>query len=122
MSEQDELPTTLEVPLASLAELAVECWRLERGGGGAQPPAPDARTRHVARRLARFLDERGLAFVDLTGRPHDPGLAAEVLDVVEDKGLPPGSAFVEETVSPVVLWRGRVLRHAQVIVRKSSRQ
>lgn len=115
MSEQDELPPTLAVPLASLAELAVECWRLEQG-----PGAQDPRARHVARRLARFLDERELSFLDLTGRPHDAGLAAEVLDVVHDAGLPPGAAFVAETVSPVVLWRGRVLRHAQVIVRKAS--
>ena len=116
MSDTDELPRALEVPLASLAELAVEWWRLELGGGG--PPA-DARTRHVARRLGRFLGERGLACVDLTGRPHDDGLAAEVLDVIRDDRLPPGAAVVEETVSPVVLWRGRVVRHAQVIVRKN---
>ncbi len=122
MNNPDELPQALEVPLASLAELAVEWWRLELWASGPQAGMGDARTRHVARRLGKFLEGRGLSCVDLTGRPHDAGLAAEVLDVIHDDALPPGAAVIEETVSPVVLWRGRVLRHAQVIVRKSGRQ
>jgi hypothetical protein len=114
----DELPQTLHVSLSSLAELAVEWWRLERWAGGSDDSSPQAR--HVARRLGRFLSEHGLEVLDVTGRPYEPGLAVEVLDAFEDARLPRGSQVVDETVAPVVLYRGAVIRHGQVIVRRND--
>ena len=113
----DELPVTLEVPLASLAELAVECWRLERWAGEATESPPQAR--HVARRMKSFLDAHGLEVLDVTGRAYEPGLAVEVLDAYADAALPAGAKVIDETVSPIVLWRGAVVRHGQVVIRKS---
>jgi hypothetical protein len=120
MQTPAELPQTLEVPLSSLVELAVEWWRLDRWANGPRADGEAAHARHVARRLGKFLDERGLSVLDLTGRPHDDGLAAEVLDVIHDAGLPRGSALVDETVSPLVLWRGAVVRHGHVIIRRNK--
>jgi hypothetical protein len=109
----DQLPDSLEVPLSSLAELAVDWWRLERRAGSDDAAS---HARHAARRLGKFLSERGLSVVDLTGRPYEPGLAVEVVDVV---GAGDGGAeVIEETVAPVVLWRGSVVRHGQVVVRR----
>ena len=113
----DELPQALNVALSSLAELAVEWWRLERWAGGSDDSSPQAR--HVARRLGRFLSEHGLEVLDVTGRAYEPGLAVEVLDAFEDKRLAPGAQVVDETVAPVVLFRGAVVRHGQVIVRRN---
>ena len=108
----DQPPDSLEVPLSSLAELAVDCWRLERWAGAEESASL---ARHVARRLNKFLSGRGVSVVDLTGQPYDPGLAVEVLDVVGE-----GNAqAIGEMVAPVVLWRGRVVRHGQVIVERS---
>jgi hypothetical protein len=116
----DELPQTLPVALSSLAELAVEWWRLGRWADGAGEASPQAR--HVARRLGKFLGELGLEVVDVTGHAYEPGLAVEVLDAFEDARLPAGSQVIDETVAPVVLFRGAVVRHGQVVVRKNSRQ
>ena len=114
----DELPRTLDVSLSSLAELAVEWWRLERWAGGSEESSPQAR--HAARRLGRFLSEQGLEVLDVTGRPYEPGLAVEVLDAFEDASLPAGAQVVDETVAPVVLYQGSVVRHGQVIIRRNS--
>ena len=114
----DELPQTLTVTLSSLAELAVEWWRLERWAGGAEDSSPHAR--HVARRLGRFLSEHGLEVLDVTGRAYEPGMAVEVLDAFDDARLPAGSQVIDETVSPVVLFRGAVVRHGQVVVRRNG--
>jgi len=114
----DELPQTLNVSLSALAELAVEWWRLERWAGGSDDSSPQAR--HAARRLGRFLSGHGLEVLDVTGRPYEPGLAVEVLDAFEDAGLPRGTQVVDETVAPVVLYRGAVVRHGQVIVRRND--
>jgi hypothetical protein len=113
----DELPETLDVSLSALAELAVEWWRLERWAGGSEESSPQAR--HAARRLGRFLSEHGLEVLDVTGRAYEPGLAVEVLDAFADAGLPAGTQVVDETVAPVVLYRGAVVRHGQVVVRRN---
>jgi hypothetical protein len=113
----DGLPQTLDVSLSSLAELAVEWWRLERWAGGSEGSSPQAR--HAARRLGRFLSEHGLEVLDVTGRPYEPGLAVEVLDAFEDARLPAGSQVVDETVAPVVLYHGAVVRHGQVVIRRN---
>ena len=111
----DELPQTLPVTLSSLAELAVEWWRLERWAGAARDSSPQAR--HAARRLGKFLADLGLEVLDVTGSAYEPGLAVEVLDAFEDARLPAGSQLIDETVAPVILYRGAVVRHGQVIVR-----
>src|ERR1044071_1774208 len=113
----DELPQTLNVSLSSLAELAVEWWRLERWAGGSEEAS--AQALHAARRLGRLLSEQGCEVLDVTGRPSEPGLAVEVLDAFEDARLPAGSQVVDETVAPVVLYRGVVVRHGQVVVRRN---
>ncbi len=113
----DELPQTLPVKLSSLAELAVEWWRLGRWAGEGLDSSPQAR--HVARRLGKFLGELGLEVLDVTGREYEPGLAVEVLDAFEDTRLPVGSQVIDETVAPVVLFRGAVVRHGQIILRRN---
>ena len=114
----DELPKSLAVSLSSLAELAVEWWRLERWEVGSEESSPQAR--HAARRLGRFLSEHGLEVLDVTGRPYEPGLAVEVLDAYADASLPAGARVIDETVSPIVLWRGAVVRHGQVVIKTSN--
>jgi hypothetical protein len=113
----DEMPRSVEVSLSSLAELAVEWWRLERWASAAGESAPQAR--HVARRMGRFLSAHGLEVLDIEGRAYEPGLAVEVLDAYTDATLPAGAKVVDETVSPIVLWRGSVVRHGQVVIKTS---
>ena len=115
-----EPPQTLEVPFASLVELAVEWWRLERWSEAANEDGAAAHARHVARRLAKFLEGRELSVVDVTGRRYEPGLAVEVLDVITDEKLPEGAGVIDETVAPVVTWRGAVVRYGQVVVRRRA--
>lgn len=112
----DELPQTLPVPLSALAELAVEWWRLGRRAG---PEEGSPQARHAARRLGKFLTDLGLEVLDVTGRAYEPGLAVEVLDAFEDARLAAGAQVVDETVAPVVLFRGAVVRHGQVIVKRN---
>ncbi len=114
----DELPKSIEVSLASLAELAVEWWRLDRWAGDASESPPQAR--HVARRMASFLNAHGLEVLDVTGRAYEPGLAVEVLDSYGDATLPTGAQLIAETVAPIVLWRGAVVRYGQVVIKTSN--
>lgn len=115
-----EIPQTIEVPLAALVELAIEWWRLERRLNRSPGDHSISHARHAARRLGRFLEERELAVIDLAGHTYEPGLALEVLDVIEDEGATRGTEIVEEMVAPIVLWRGAVVRYGQAVIRRGK--
>lgn len=116
----EELPTQLEVPLASLIELAIEGWRLEHWMAASPPEKVASKLRHVSRRLQKFLHERELAALDLTGQKYEPGMAVEVLEALEDKSLRGDEKFIVEMVEPVVLWRGRVVKFGLIVVKQGS--
>ena len=108
----------LEFPVSSLVEIAVEWWRLDRWAAG--PDEARLVARHVARRLSQLLEHHGVEVLDLTGKPYEAGLAVEVLDSIRDPGAPTGRATVDETVSPIVLWKGAVVRQGQVVMRRGT--
>jgi molecular chaperone GrpE (heat shock protein) len=116
----DELPDKLDVPLDSLVELAIESWRLEHWLAGLPPEKAASKLRHIARRLQKFLTERELAALDLTGQKYEPGMAVEVLEVVPDEHARAGEKLIVEMVAPIITWRGRVVRHGQIVVGQRS--
>jgi hypothetical protein len=117
----EELPAQLDVPLASLIELAIEGWRLDSWLAAAPPEQAASKLRHIARRLQKFLSERELSALDLTGKHYEPGMSVEVLEALEDGRLGAHERVIDEMVEPVILWRGRVVRHGRVVVRQGGR-
>ena len=117
MSDQSQ--HKIEIELQPLIELAVEHWRLERSLSSAS--AGDlAPARHATRRIGDFLKRFELEARSLDGMACDAGLAARVVDVVDDPALPAGEAIVDETLSPLVLWRGKVIKQADVATRRGT--
>lgn len=114
----EQVASKLEVPLASLAELAVDWWRLDRWLAALPAEAAISHARHAARRLHKFLSEQDVAVRDLTGQAYEPGLAVEVLDALEDESLTDERPVIDEMVAPVVFWRGTVVRHGQVVIKR----
>ena len=113
----EPLPPALEVPLPSLVGLAIEWWRLSATLG--QPGSAGA-ARHALRKIEDFLRRCELEVQVMDGRPFDPGLAVRVVDAVDDETLPAGRSVIAETVSPLVLWRGRVAKEAEVVTRRGT--
>lgn len=114
-----ETAQSVEVPLASLVELAIDWWRFERRLLTAEDVEGATHNRYLARRLGKFLSEREISVLDLTGMKYEAGLAVEVLDVLAGEGASEEEEIVDETVSPIVMWRGAVVKHGQVIIRKA---
>jgi hypothetical protein len=115
------IPDKLYVPLDALIELAIESWRLEHWLAGLPPEKVASKLRHIARRLQKFLTERELAALDLTGQKYEPGMAVEVLEVLADESLHEHEKLIAEMVAPIILWRGRVVRHGQIVLGEGSR-
>ena len=111
---------SLEVPLASLIELAVEFWRLRCWLSDSVADKSKAPVRYVARRLDEFLKEREIEALDIVGQPYEPGLAVDIVDMIPDANMPEGPGVIDETVAPIVLWRGAVVKHGQVVTRRRT--
>jgi len=75
---------------------------------------------HALRKWEDFLKSFELETVSLDGRPHDAGLAATVIDTVDEPTLPHGQTVVIETLSPIVLWRGQVVKTAEVVTGRGT--
>lgn len=118
MGRHQKKNSKLTVSVAALADVAVEWWRLDRWSQAQDEGRLVAR--HVARRLGRFLDEQRVEVLDLTGKPYEAGLAVEVLESQADAAVPAGQEVVGETVSPIVLRKGAVVRHGQVVIRRGE--
>ncbi|HLL14450.1 MAG TPA: hypothetical protein VK388_05275 [Pyrinomonadaceae bacterium] len=116
----EEPPLKLDVPLASLIELAIESWRLDSWLAKAPPEKVASKLRHIARRLQKFLSERELSALDLTGARYEPGMSVEVLEALEDDRLGERESLIDEMIEPIILWRGRVVKHGRVVVRRGN--
>ncbi|MDQ1560519.1 MAG: hypothetical protein QOD32_3579 [Pyrinomonadaceae bacterium] len=117
----EELPDQLDVPLAALIELAIESWRLDSWLAALPPEKVASKLRHVARRLQKFLSERELSALDLTGKSYEPGMSVEVLEALEDERLARHERLIDEMVEPIILWRGRVVKYGRVVVRQGGK-
>lgn len=117
--DMEGLPHELSVALSALVELAVDWWRFERWVA-ADEARELAHGRHLSRRLEKFLRERELSVLDVTGMKYEAGLAVEVVDVLTDENLAEETEVVDETIAPIVMWRGAVVKHGQVIIKRRS--
>jgi hypothetical protein len=113
----EPLPKELSVSLSSLADLGAEHWRLSTWLDAAAPNGGAALARHALRRMDDFLKSHALEVRDLTGQPFDAGMAARVIDTVDDPLMPQGATVIAETISPIILWQGQVVRAAEVVTR-----
>jgi hypothetical protein len=114
------IPNELSFAVEEVCKISVECWRLGRIAELWKDSTEAAGLRHAARRIAEALSAVGMEILDFSGRPYDPGLVPEVVEVLDDKGLPEGQTIVEETISPTLTWRGQVVKPGQIIVKRSS--
>ena len=105
--------------MAAMLDLLVDAWRLERWVAQTDAGASTAAVRFVSRRLSGFFDRFGLQAVDVTGQRYEPGLAVELVGNVIDDTLGRDMVLIGETVAPLCLLRGKVVRLGQVVTRSS---
>ncbi len=103
-----------------LADLALEAWRLSKSisDGADVPVGATVAVRYSVRKMKRILEESGCGYVDLTGHSYDAGMALDVLSVEGGSGSDASELLVKEMVSPIILWKGRVLRHGEAVLQK----
>ena len=115
----ENVPEALSVGLQDMVALAIEHWRLSGAVAGVRGPGASL-VRHALRKMEDVLRRYELEARSMNAQPFDAGLAATVVDSADDPRLARGRVVVEQTLSPLVLWRGRVIKEAQVAVRRGT--
>jgi hypothetical protein len=113
------MPAEVMITAESACAIAVESWRLRCVAGGLSDTNEGLIIRRSHRQLTEALNGMNIAVVDFVGRPYDPGMAPEVVEVQEDPELQEGRVIVGETISPTVTWHGQVVKAGQITVRRS---
>jgi hypothetical protein len=84
------IPAELPMDTDEACALALECWRLSLIAELLRDAKQGAGLRHAVRRITETLKGMGIDVVDFSGRPYDPGMVPEVIEVREDQGLADG--------------------------------
>ena len=110
----------------SIAEIAAESWRFERALNKMlrRMDVMDAERfarqyDYFATRVDRALAAAELTVLDLTGQPYSVGLPVQAMNLEEfdeDESL-----IVEQTIEPVIMLGGRVLKTGMVMVNSVRR-
>jgi hypothetical protein len=116
----ETVPQSLQIPLSAAIGLAVEHWRLTHALAAGQSAASSGAARHALRKMEDFLALCELTIQHLDGHPFDAGLAVRVVDTIDDPKLAKGTIIIDETVSPLVMWRGVVVKSADVVTRNGT--
>jgi hypothetical protein len=116
------IPSALEIPFSAILVLSQECWRLKRIAASPEKQREGPAFNYAIRQISALLAEQGIHILDYSGHAYDPGMAPEVLDVVEDPGMAPGSSRIDETLSATVTWKGLVVHQGQIVVRQAAMQ
>lgn len=112
------IPEKLPITVEGACTFALECWRLSRIAVLLNDSGEGAALRHIVRRISGALDAMAIEIVDFAGRAYDPGMVPEVVEVLEEHGLPDGQAIVDETIEPTITWCGQVIKNGQIIVKR----
>jgi hypothetical protein len=104
----------VSVAVEQLAGLAVEHWRLS--GALSSGSVSGALVRHSLRKMEDVLKSLGLEARSLDGMIYDPGLNVRVVDKMVTPVIKDDTAVIAETVAPLVLFGGRVVKTAEVVL------
>lgn len=103
--------------IEDLAEMAVDIWRLEKKVAKLKEHFPDYQSRpfeNSLSRMKRVLQKHTIEIVDYTNQKYNEGLNVEILSVEKDGTIL--DPIVKETVEPAILYQGKILKKAKIIV------
>lgn len=118
VNDGSSLPTSVDVSREGVCALYSEIWRLEQLAEVLPDRTHSASARRIARQLRACVADIDIEIIDYVGRPYDPGMTPEVLDIQVVGGTEGIGDLVSETIEPTLVWRGQVMRRGQIVLRR----
>lgn len=101
--------------MVEISELATAVWRLGKWLNSIETDRKMA-AKSSLRVLKRYLEEKEIEIIDLTGSKFDEGLAVSVVNNEAEEDAT--DLVILETVKPIILCSGAVIQYGQVIIGK----
>ena len=98
-----------------IGDIALAYWRIEKWVTETNVERKTAATSSL-RQLKRYLDENGIELKDYLGEKYDSGFAIDVVGRNTDKDLSEDELIVSETLTPLILENGEVLKYGKVML------
>jgi hypothetical protein len=102
---------------ASLIELAIEVWRVEKRTAKVAEGLSDEQNKafeNSVTKLKRFLDKNDITFTDYTDQKYNEGLNLDVLSIEKDDSI--SDSIIKETHEPAVFHKGQLIKKAKVVI------
>lgn len=99
----------------NLAELALNYWRLSNWVGIVNVERK-MQANSALRKMGSYLEKEGIELRDLIGQKYDDGYAADVMGIESEQDVPDENLIVIETVKPIILLNGSVIKYGQVVL------
>ena len=99
----------------NIGDIALAYWRMEKWVNEINVERKTAAT-SALRQMRRYLDENGIELKDYLGEKYDSGFAIDVIGRSTDKDIPENELVVSETLTPLILENGEVLKYGQVML------
>jgi hypothetical protein len=99
----------------NIGDVALAYWRLEKWVAEINVERKTAATSSL-RQMKRYLDENGIELKDYLGQKYDSGFAIDVIGRTTDKDLLEDQLVVSETLVPLILENGEILKYGQVML------
>ena len=112
------ITSLIQIPLDNLIEVSVAWWRFNRWLAGYESDRSLAAARQMSRKLGELLKECHIEIIDIENKVYDPGLAVEIIDIIEDSGLIECDGIIDETITPIIMFQGNVLKQRQIVLRR----
>src|SRR3954465_480675 len=96
---------TTSITQEAMLTLAAETWRAMRELERMREQGTAIGLRYSLRKIRAALEEAGIAYLDLTGKRYDSGMAIDIIDV-EGEDSKSAELVIKEMMAPVILLNG----------------
>jgi hypothetical protein len=122
MNSDNEKPSLGDV---AIPEMAVDFWKLLRVSERILAGLPEerrtrlsAQIRFSAGRLSQHLEALDISLATFEGQKFGPELPAVAINADDIEGS--GEPIIDSAVEPAVVWKGKVVQNARVILKGSE--
>lgn len=98
-----------------ISDLALAYWRLNNWVSNVNVERKTAAISSL-RQIDKYLKQNNIELLDYCGQKYDSGYAIDVIEKSTSKDLPEEELIISETISPLILQNGEVLKYGQVML------
>lgn len=103
-----------------ISDLALAYWRLNNWVSNVNVERKTAAISSL-RQIDKYLKQNNIELLDYCGQKYDSGYAIDVIEKTTMRDLPEEELIISETISPLIIQNGEILKYGQVMLGEEVR-